>query len=146
MLFFLQNNEEEIVIPVLNIQDSKTGENVPVRGIQGEAGSFIQTVALQNAPLVFQPVSSGEYVVSAGYSKAVVSLRFSSSSDSADIRFLKGDANGTISASKAVTVNATQVQDGGSYVGEEVVFDCLGAKEIAVLLESGSAEIYIAVV
>jgi hypothetical protein len=147
MLAFQNNYAEELSLPVLYIKDSKTSKDVPVCGLAGNDNTFIQAVAVQKAPLQFQQVSSGDLINSQGYSKAVVSLRFSLPTSSADVRFIREDVSGVISVSPIKTISATSVQDGDYYIGEEAVFDILGAEKVGVLIVSGTVEqIYLAAV
>jgi len=150
MSIVFSNNFDDIPrapVALFHIKDSKTLDDVPVRGLRGRNDTFIQTVAIQNAPLQFVQISQGELIDAQGFSKAVVNLRFSSPTASAGIRVLKKDVNGVKSVSHIRTIPATPIQEGEFYIGEEAIFDILGAERVGILIISGAVErIYVAVV
>lgn len=150
MIILSQNNCDnfkKISFSSLNIRDDKLSQFVPVVGFSDSKERFVQFVALQNYSLCFQEILDGDWFPSSGFSKVVLTFYFSSSNDSCSIRLLRKDKNGILSVSPIVNVSATSIQSNGKFLGEEKVFNCLGADSLSVKVVSGNVpDIYIAVI
>ncbi len=130
-------------LPDLHIQDSQSGDHIPVGGIQGWDNDYLQAQTVCKAPMVFQAEEIGKNAGddSSMYwcrrlSNGLVKVNFTDSGANAVIYPLYEDKNGVKSIGSAITVNAKSRQDGALYMAEMLVFDLLGANKFGIYIES----------
>jgi len=163
-LLILFNSEEIIlpdfspsVLPDLHIRDSLTGNHIPVSGLSGSDGDYIQTVALQHSPLKMyrateNPVSgngSSAWLWTRRKKLFLVSLAFSSPTASADIHVVIEDRDGQSFLLSRHTVQAVDMESNGRYLAQLLVVETLGANKMKVVVESvseGDVEIWLGAV
>ena len=131
-------------LPDLDIADATTGLAIPVAGIQGWDADYIQTQSLAYAPQSFEDEEiavlgqTDEYWVRR-LSKFLASLTFSAAGATAQVRAVFIDKNGHKSYSVAVTVPSSNIQEGGRYVADLLVFETYGANKMSLYVESVSS-------
>lgn len=133
-------------LPNLNIQDSATLSHIPVGGLDGADGDFIQAQAICTAPMEF----SAPYVGSAAgfitddavtqrLSKVLLRVSFSASAtETAVIKPFFIDANDVVSIGADINVTATAETDGTNFLAELIEVIPLGAVKMRFRVESVS--------
>ena len=139
-------------LPDLHIQDSDSGANIPVGGLEGWDSDFIQTQSLCYGPLQFESEAvdfSGEsdQFWARRLSTILVRSLFSASGATATVHIVREDGNGVKSYSEPITITATSVVDGGKYHGGLIVAPTYGANKVSlnvVSVSSGTIDVRLA--
>jgi len=137
----------------LNIQDSFTGEHVPVGGIVGYDGDYLQTVVAGYAGMVLERKGVGlgvgnetSYRDCKRKTEIVIKI-LCSDNVSIGARIKLRDAFGEIMYLPNQTLTQTGITENGQYLAELHLSKTYGAAEFAVRvtsLASGTADIWLA--
>jgi len=133
-------------------KDSLSGEDVPLGGVLGHNGDFLQTQTITKAPLRFEAKGTG--IVAGGESEATSTKRgtaliakvLTSLDESVGVRIILADVNEVRVIGAEVTLNPTGILEGEKYQSEIYVADTFGSMSAKIIITtlSGSADVWLA--